>query len=62
MQIGFILAFKTLYNAYHFRQFPGKLSWALSDLTFVYHAARGDLHYQILDLHRKYGTLALQFQ
>jgi len=58
LQFGaFILMFKGIYNLYRLRQFPGEPLWALTDLTYAFHAAKGDLHYQILDLHRKYGMV-----
>jgi hypothetical protein len=47
---------KGVYNIYRLRKFPGGIRWALSDLTYVYHALKGDLHLQVIELHRKYGT------
>ena len=29
--------------------------WKLSDLTYVFHAVKGDLHSRVYDLHRTYG-------
>lgn len=31
--------------------------WKLSDLTYVFHAIKGDLDYRVYDLHRKHGIL-----
>jgi len=53
--VGFILMFKGIYNIYRLRQFPGRTLWALTDFTYVFHATKGDLHYQLLDMHSKYG-------
>ena len=54
-----ILMFKGIYNIYRHRQFPTKMLWALTDFTYVFHAAKGDLHYQLLDMHHKYGMATL---
>ena len=29
--------------------------WTFSDFTYVYHAIKGDLDYQVYNLHRRYG-------
>jgi len=55
--LALILLFKAVYNAFRLRQFPRSLTWTLSDMTYVFHAAKGDLHYQILSLHQKYGDV-----
>lgn len=55
-EVASILVLKTLYNGFRLRQFPGSWLWKLSDLTYVFHAVKADLDYQVYDLHRKYGT------
>ncbi|KAH7076877.1 benzoate 4-monooxygenase cytochrome P450 [Paraphoma chrysanthemicola] len=38
------------------RNFPGPRLWAASRLPWCYYQYRGELHYQLLQLHRQYGT------
>jgi len=34
---------------------PGPILWRMTDLTYAYYAFKGDLHHQLLAMHRKYG-------
>src|SRR5579859_5464047 len=55
-QISTVAILKAGFNIF-FRHtsVPGPLLWRMTDLTYAYYAARGDLHHQLLALHQKYG-------
>lgn len=56
-EITSIIVLKLLYNGLRLRHYPGGWLWKLSDLTYVFHAIKGDLDRHVYDLHTKYGTL-----
>lgn len=56
-EITSIIVLKLVYNGLRFRGYPGEWWWKLSDLTYVFHAIKGDLDHRVCDLH----MYALQF-